>query len=72
MSDVRVLCRWPEWQRYRVALLESGRVDEELLSVLELSTEADSLDIVEIIIALEETTGVEYVELPRGNRGPTS
>jgi hypothetical protein len=29
MRDVRVLCRWPEWQRFRRALHESGKVDEE-------------------------------------------
>jgi hypothetical protein len=66
VSDVRVLCRWPEWQCYREALLKSGRVDEERLKELELYTEADSLDVVEIIIGIEEATGVEYVERPKG------
>jgi acyl carrier protein len=38
---------------YRKALLAGGRVDDEKLGEIELSIEADSLDIVEIIIALE-------------------
>ena len=62
MSDVRVLCRWPEWKRYRAALVASGRIDEEKLNEMELSMEADSLDIVEIIMAFEEATSVAYKE----------
>jgi acyl carrier protein len=65
MRDVRVLCRWPEWQSFRKTLLESGKVDEEKLNELELTTEADSLEIVELIMAMEQAYGVEYVESPK-------
>lgn len=62
MPDVRVLCRWPEWQNYRAQLIASGKVNEEKLSDIELSTEVDSLDLVELMIAMEHATGVEYKE----------
>ena len=65
MSDVRLLSRWPEWQRFRKTLLESGRVDQEKLKEIELTTEADSLELVEVIMSLEQAYGVEYVENPK-------
>ncbi len=65
MRDVRLLSRWPEWQRFRKTLLESGRVDQEKLKEIELTTEADSLDLVELIMSLEQAYGVEYVENPK-------
>jgi len=65
MRDVRVLCRWPEWQRFRRALHESGKVDEEKLSEIELTTEVDSLEMVELIMSMEQAYGVEYVESPK-------
>lgn len=65
MRDVRVLCRWPEWQQFRRALLESGKVDEEKLSEIELTTEVDSLEMVELIMSVERVCGVGYVESPK-------
>ncbi len=65
MRDVRLLSRWPEWQRFRKTLLESGRVDQEKLKEIELTTEADSLELVELIMSLEQAYGVEYVENPK-------
>jgi len=65
MRDVRVLCRWPEWEQFRRALFESGKVDEEKLSEIELTTEVDSLEMVELIMSLERAYGVEYVESPK-------
>jgi hypothetical protein len=65
MRDVRVLCRWPEWQHYRKALIASGKVNEEKLSELELTSELDSLDVVELIIGMEQAFGVEYTEPPK-------
>jgi len=62
MPDVRALCRWPEWQAFRKQLLASGKVSEEKLNEIELTTEVDSLGIVEIIVDLEESFGVEYKE----------
>jgi acyl carrier protein len=62
MRDIRVLCRWPEWQQFRRILLESGKVDQEKLCDVELTTEVDSLEVVELIISMEQTFGVEYVE----------
>jgi hypothetical protein len=38
MRNVRVLCRWPEWQHFRNTLLESGRVNEEKLNEIEPAT----------------------------------
>jgi acyl carrier protein len=65
MRDVRVLCRWPEWQHFRKTLLDSGKVDEEKLNEIELTTEADSLEVVELIMTMEQAFGVEYVENPK-------
>ncbi len=65
MRDVRLLSRWPEWQRFRKTLLESGRVDQEKLKEIELTTEADSLELVELIMSVEQAYGVEYVENPK-------
>jgi acyl carrier protein len=65
MRDVRVLCRWPQWQQFRRSFLESGKVDEEKLSEIELTTEVDSLELVELIMSLEQAYGVEYVESPK-------
>jgi len=65
MRDVRVLCRRPEWQQFRRVLLESGKMDEEKLSEIELTTEVDSLEMVELIMSMEQAYGVEYVESPK-------
>ncbi len=65
MRDIRVLCRWPEWQRFRQILQESGKVNEEKLSEIELTTEVDSLELVELIMSMEQAYGVEYVETPK-------
>jgi acyl carrier protein len=65
MSDVRVVCRWPEWQRFRKTLLESGKVDVEKLNEIELTIEVDSLGIVELIMSMEQAYGVECVESPK-------
>ncbi|HEX9345177.1 MAG TPA: hypothetical protein VN454_01275 [Candidatus Angelobacter sp.] len=65
MRDVRVLYRRPEWQQFRRVLLESGKMDEEKLSEIELTTEVDSLEMVELIMSMEQAYGVEYVESPK-------
>jgi acyl carrier protein len=39
--------------------------DEEKLSEIELTTEGDSLEMVELIMSLERVCGVAYVESPK-------
>lgn len=69
MRDVRVLCRWPQWNEFRDQLLLHFALDEakmrelrEKLQELVLTTEVDSLGMVEVIMGLEEAFGVNYVE----------
>jgi acyl carrier protein len=65
MRDIRLLCGWPEWQRFRQILQESGKANEEKLSEIELTTEVDSLELVELIMSMEQAYGVEYVATPK-------
>ena len=65
MADRRVLCRWPEWQKFRAQLVETGKVNEEKLQEIEFTLEVDSLEIVELIMAMEEAYGIEFVDGPR-------
>jgi acyl carrier protein len=65
MRDVRALCRWPEWQQFRRALLDSGKIDDRKLNEIELTIEVDSLEMVELIMSMERAYGVEYVENPK-------
>jgi hypothetical protein len=65
MRDTRVLCRWPQWNEFRHQLLAHCNLDEAkapMLQELELTTEVDSLGLVELIMSLEEAFGVKYVE----------
>ena len=68
MRDVRVLCRWPEWQEVRRQVVGKGLLDEEKLqkwSELELTTEVDSLELVELTIAMEEAFGITFEGLDK-------
>jgi acyl carrier protein len=41
------------------------KVNKENLDEIELTTELDSLEIVELTMALEQTYGLEYVDSPK-------
>ena len=65
MRDVRVLCRWPEWRHFRKQLIASGKINEAKLREIELTTELDSLEFVELMIAFEKGFGVELGDPPK-------
>jgi acyl carrier protein len=69
MRDVRVLARWPEWQEFRSQLLAAGKVNETALQKIEMTTEVDSLEFVELTMALEETWDFEFKHSSK-NAGP--
>ena len=69
MRDIRLLCKWPEGQRFRQTLRDSGKANEEKLIEIELTTEVDSLELVELIMSVEQAYGVEYVETPKVDLG---
>ena len=75
VRDIRVLCRWPEWQEFRRQLFANSKIDEAKLQEIELTTEVDSLGLVELIMSLEEAFDVKFVESakmknePVGRRG---
>jgi hypothetical protein len=72
MRDVRVLCRWPQWQSYREQLLASGKINETKLQEIETTTELDSLDLVELIMSFEEAFDVKFVERPEQPVSPST